>query len=102
MASTLTRSVQISPSITVRNIVARPPRYKVLLLNDDINMKKYVMVTLRKVIPDMTQDESYAKTMQAHYRGSATLRICDQPLAENYCEGLRINGLTSRMEPEGF
>lgn len=106
VTTTLYRSSTLSSTRSSTRVVVRKspvnkrlPQYKVLLINDDQNMKKYVMTVLKKVIPDMTHQESYDKTMEAHTLGRSILRHCDQPIAEDYCQGLRDNGLISLMEP---
>lgn len=36
---------------------------------------------------------------EAHETGVALVIACPQEDAERYCEGLRLNGLTSTIEP---
>ena len=38
---------------------------------------------------------------EAHETGVALVVACPQDNAERYCEGLRLNGLTSTIEPGG-
>jgi ATP-dependent Clp protease adaptor protein ClpS len=38
---------------------------------------------------------------EAHTNGVACLVSCPQEDAEKYCEGLRLNGLISTIEPAG-
>lgn len=76
----------------------RPPHYKVVLHNDVKNRIGYVVSILPRVIKDMNYNEAYAKTMEAHEGGSSVLRVCAQELAEDYCEGLRVNGLRASIQ----
>lgn len=38
---------------------------------------------------------------EAHISGVALVTACAQENAERYCQGLRNNGLTATMEPDG-
>lgn len=94
----------------------RPPIYKVLLHNDNHNSREYVVRVLVKVVDCLSLDEAVS-VMQvyfifsvffallfhqlAHETGIALVTACAQEEAELYCQGLRNNGLTSTIEPDG-
>lgn len=75
------------------------PPYRVILHNDDINRREYVVQVLMKVIPGMTVDNAVNIMQEAHYNGLSVVIICSQSEAEEYCMQLRRNGLLSTIEP---
>jgi len=85
----------------VRTRKKKPPRYQVLLHNDDVNRRDYVVKVLLKIVPTLTMDDAVNIMNEAHINGMAAVIICGQEEAEEYCEGLRKNGLISTIEPVG-
>jgi len=79
----------------------KPPRYQVLLHNDEVNRREYVVKVLLKIVPTLTMDDAVNIMNEAHFNGMAAVIICAQEEAEEYCEGLRNNGLVSTIEPVG-
>lgn len=79
----------------------RPPQYKVLLHNDNVNRREYVVQVLLKVVDGMTVDDAVNVMNEAHMEGVGLVVISPQEEAEKYCEGLRGHGLTSTVEPAG-
>lgn len=82
---------------TVRKLA---PRYRVLLHNDDFNSMEYVVQTLLKTVPSLTQPQAVNIMMEAHTNGLALVITCAQEHAEFYCETLKNHGLTSTIEPD--
>jgi len=76
------------------------PRYKVLLHNDPVNSMEYVVVTLRQVVPSLSEQDAIAVMLEAHNTGVGLVIVCDLEPAEFYCETLKAKGLTSTIEPE--
>ena len=76
------------------------PRYKVLLHNDPVNSMEYVVVTLRQVVPSLSEQDAIAVMLEAHSTGVGLVIVCDLEPAEFYCETLKAKGLTSTIEPE--
>ena len=76
------------------------PRYKVLLHNDPVNSMEYVVVTLRQVVPSLSEQDAIAVMLEAHNTGVGLVIVCDIEPAEFYCETLKAKGLTSTIEPE--
>jgi ATP-dependent Clp protease adaptor protein ClpS len=78
----------------------KPPLYKVMLHNDNYNRREYVVRVLLKVVEEVRDAEDAARVMQeAHESGVALVVATAQDKAEEYVEGLRLNGLVSTMEP---
>ncbi len=82
---------------TVRKLA---PRYRVLLHNDDFNSMEYVVRTLMKTVPSLTQPQAVSIMMEAHTNGIALVITCAQEHAEFYCETLKNHGITSTIEPD--
>ncbi|MFM7360501.1 MAG: ATP-dependent Clp protease adapter ClpS [Cyanobium sp.] len=76
------------------------PRYKVLLHNDPVNSMEYVVVTLRQVVPSLSEQDAIAVMLEAHNTGVGLVIVCDLEPAEFYSETLKAKGLTSTIEPE--
>ncbi|MEB3272063.1 MAG: ATP-dependent Clp protease adapter ClpS [Synechococcus sp.] len=76
------------------------PRYRVLLHNDPVNSMEYVVVTLRQVVPSLSEQDAIAVMLEAHNTGVGLVIVCDLEPAEFYCETLKAKGLTSTIEPE--
>ena len=76
------------------------PRYKVLLHNDPVNTMEYVVVTLRQVVPSLSEQDAIAVMVETHNTGVGLVIVCDLEPAEFYCETLKAKGLTSTLEPE--
>jgi ATP-dependent Clp protease adaptor protein ClpS len=76
------------------------PRYRVLLHNDPVNAMEYVVMTLREVVPSLSEQDAIAVMLEAHNTGIGLVIVCDIEPAEFYCESLKAKGLTSTIEPE--
>ena len=104
-----------------------PPNYKVLLHNDAVNKREYVVQVLLKarvappapprrstprsrprarrpaaaqVVEGMTLERAYDIMSEAHEYGLALVLITVQEEAENICDSLRNNGLVATVEPD--
>lgn len=78
----------------------KPPKYRVMLHNDSVNRREYVVKVLLKVVDGYTVDDAVNVMQKAHIDGLACVISCSQEDAETYCEGLRGNGLISSVEPD--
>tara|TARA_B100000700_G_C14630371_1_gene662512 strand:+ start:304 stop:669 length:366 start_codon:yes stop_codon:yes gene_type:complete len=78
----------------------KSPLYKVLLHNDPINPMDYVVITLRQVVPKLSEQDAISVMLEAHNTGVGLVIVCDLEPAEFYSETLRSKGLTSTIEPE--
>ena len=76
------------------------PRYKVLLHNDPVNTMDYVVITLRQILPQLTEQDAISVMLETHNTGVGLVITCDLEPAEFYCESLKSKGLTSTIEPE--
>lgn len=78
----------------------RQPLYRVLLHNDPVNTRDYVVATLRTVVPQLSEQDAVTVMLEAHNMGVGLVIVCDQEPAEFYSEQLKGKGLTSTIEPE--
>lgn len=77
-----------------------PPLYRVLLHNDAMNRREYVVQALMKVVDGLSMEDAIHVMQEAHHNDIALVTVVAQNLAEEYVTGLRRNGLTSTLEPE--
>ena len=81
-------------------VKSKSPLYKVLLHNDPVNTMDYVVLTLRQVVPQLSEQDAIAVMLQAHSTGVGLVIICDLEPAEFYSEALKSKGLFSTIEKE--
>ena len=60
---------------------ARPPLYKVILLNDDYTPREFVVQVLKAVFR-MNEDQAYRVMMTAHRRGACVIAVYARDVAE--------------------
>ncbi len=78
----------------------KSPLYKVLLHNDPVNSMDYVVLTLREVVPQLSEQAAIAIMLEAHNTGVGLVIVCDLEPAEFYSETLKSKGLSSSIEKE--
>ncbi len=61
--------------------VAKPPLYKVILLNDDYTPREFVVVVLKSVFR-MTEGQAMGVMMTAHQRGACVVAVYTREIAE--------------------
>ena len=61
--------------------IARPPLYKVMLLNDDFTPRDFVVRVL-KAIFRMNEDQAYRVMMTAHRKGACVIAVFTRDVAE--------------------
>ena len=78
----------------------KSPKYKVLLHNDPVNSMEYVTMSLREVVPQLSEQDAIAIMLEAHNTGVGLVIICDLEPAEFYSESLKSKGISSSIEKE--
>eukprot|EP00184_Porphyridium_aerugineum_P006951 CAMPEP_0184693920 /NCGR_PEP_ID=MMETSP0313-20130426/2020_1 /TAXON_ID=2792 /ORGANISM="Porphyridium aerugineum, Strain SAG 1380-2" /LENGTH=192 /DNA_ID=CAMNT_0027152099 /DNA_START=128 /DNA_END=706 /DNA_ORIENTATION=- len=78
----------------------KEPNWRVLLHNDDVHTFDYVTGSIVKVVKTVSRRKAHRITMQAHSHGIATVTTTWKALAEEYCKGLQMCGLTSSIAPD--
>ena len=71
----------VKPRTKVRPKTARPPLYKVILLNDDFTPREFV-VTVLKAVFRMNEDQAYNVMITAHKRGACVIAVFTRDVAE--------------------
>ena len=72
-------STKIKPKTTPKT--ARPPLYKVILLNDDYTPREFVVKVLEAVFR-MNESQAYRVMMTAHQRGACVIAVFTRDVAE--------------------
>ena len=78
----------------------KSPKYKVLLHNDPVNSMEYVTISLREVVPQLSEQDAIAIMLEAHNNGVGLVIVCDLEPAEFYCESLKSKGISSSIEKD--
>ena len=78
----------------------KSPKYKVLLHNDPVNSMEYVTITLREVVPQLSEQDAIVVMLEAHNTGVGVVIVCDLEPAEFYSESLKSKGISSSIEKE--
>lgn len=72
-------------------------QFKVLLFNDNVNLREFVARVLVSSIPDYSQSDAYMVMQQAHKVGMAVVGIWAMERAEDYCNQLKAGGLIATV-----
>ena len=78
----------------------KSPKYKVLLHNDPVNSMEYVTLSLREVVPQLSEQDAISIMLEAHNTGVGLVIVCDLEPAEFYSESLKSKGISSSIEKE--
>ena len=78
----------------------KSPKYKVLLHNDSVNSMEYVTISLREVVPQLSEQDAISIMLEAHNTGVGLVIVCDLEPAEFYSESLKSKGISSSIEKE--
>ncbi len=79
---------------------SKSPKYKVLLHNDPVNSMEYVTISLREVVPQLSEQDAISIMLEAHNTGVGLIIVCDLEPAEFYSESLKSKGISSSIERE--
>ena len=60
---------------------ARPPLYKVILLNDDFTPREFVVIVLKSIFR-MTEGEAMGVMLTAHQKGACVVAVYTREVAE--------------------
>jgi len=91
----------VDQEVEKRRQKKKPPLYRVMLHNDNVNRREYVVQVLMKTVPGMTVDTAVNIMQEAHVNGIACVITTSQQEAEDICEAMRGNGLIASIEPAG-
>jgi ATP-dependent Clp protease adaptor protein ClpS len=71
----------LKPRTKTKPRTARPPLYKVILLNDDYTPREFVVQVLKAVFR-MNADHAYHVMMTAHRKGASVIAVYTRDVAE--------------------
>jgi ATP-dependent Clp protease adaptor protein ClpS len=71
----------VKPKTSTKTKTARPPLYKVILLNDDYTPREFVVQVLKAVFR-MNEDQAYRVMITAHRRGACVIAVYARDIAE--------------------
>ena len=80
MSPTLVKS-QTLPRLKAKPKTARPPLWKVILLNDDFTPREFVVRVLKAVFR-MNESQAYRVMMTAHQKGACVIAVYTRDVAE--------------------
>ena len=95
----------VKPRLKTKPKTARPPLWKVILLNDDFTPREFVVAVLKAVF-HMGEEKAYAVMLTAHRRGCCVIAVFARDIAETKAKEAselgRANGypLFFTTEPE--
>ncbi len=72
---------KVKPRTKTKTVTARPPLYKVILLNDDFTPREFVIQVLKAVFR-MGADRAYHVMMTAHKKGACVIAVYTRDVAE--------------------
>jgi len=71
----------VKPRTKTQTRTARPPLFKVILINDDYTPREFVVLVLKAVFR-MSAERAYAVMMTAHKRGACVIAVYTRDVAE--------------------
>lgn len=97
--------IVVKPRVEPKLRTARPPLYRVLLLNDDYTPRDFVVTVLRSIFR-LTTDQARRVMLIAHTRGACVVAVYTRDVAETKasqgteCGAREGYPLTFSTEPE--
>lgn len=71
----------VTPRTKTKTKVAKPPLWKVILLNDDYTPREFVVLVLKAVFR-MNESQAYKVMMTAHQKGACVIAVYTRDVAE--------------------
>lgn len=75
--------------------------YKVLLHNDEHHDMEYVVTSLVKAVPQLSQAQAVDIMEETHQTGTGLVIVCPLEHAEMYCDSIKSFGLRATIEAGG-
>lgn len=96
MAKNPDHGTQTLPRTETRKKIQEPPRYRVVMHNDDYTTMEFVLRILRTIFRK-SEEESVVLMLQVHQQGSALAGVYTRDVAET-----KVAQVTAEAEMEGF
>jgi len=71
----------VKPRLKTKPKTARPPLWKVILLNDDFTPRDFVVAVLKAVFR-MNESQAYRVMMTAHQKGACVIAVYTRDVAD--------------------
>ena len=71
----------VKPRLKTKPKTARPPLWKVILLNDDFTPREFVVQVLKAVFR-MNESQAYMVMMTAHQKGACVIAVYTKDVAD--------------------
>jgi ATP-dependent Clp protease adaptor protein ClpS len=81
MSPTTDNPTIVKPRTKTATKIARPPLWKVILLNDDFTPREFVVQVLKAVFR-LNESQSYRVMMTAHQKGACVIAVYTRDVAE--------------------
>jgi ATP-dependent Clp protease adaptor protein ClpS len=81
MSPTIDNPTIAKPRTKTATKIARPPLWKVILLNDDFTPREFVVQVLKAVFR-LNESQSYRVMMTAHQKGACVIAVYTRDVAE--------------------
>ncbi|MDA0677362.1 MAG: ATP-dependent Clp protease adaptor ClpS [Chloroflexi bacterium] len=81
-----------------RTLLNHIPHYAVLLHNDEVHSMDFVVESLLKSVPCLTQPEAIAIMLETHQTGRGVVIVCPLEQAEHYRDRIRSFTLGCTIE----
>jgi ATP-dependent Clp protease adaptor protein ClpS len=88
--------IDLKPRLKTRTKVARPPLFKVILVNDDFTPREFVVRVLKAEFR-MTEDQAHRVMITAHTKGVCVVAVFTQEVAET-----KATRATEMARKEGY
>lgn len=96
-ATMIQESTVKKPAPTRRDPRPLPP-YRLLIHNDDVNTFEHVIKTILQ-LTNLTPEEAFARTLEAHESGVALLLVTHKERAELFVDQFMSCKITTSIEP---
>ncbi len=81
-----------------RTLLEHIPHYAVILHNDDVHSMDFVVDSLLKSVPGLTQPEAIDIMLETHEKGQCVVIVCPLEQAEHYRDRIRSFTLVCSIE----
>ena len=81
-----------------RTLLKHIPHYKVILHNDEVHSMDFVVESLLKSVPGLSQPEAINIMLETHDKGQGVVTVCPLEQAEHYRDRIRSFNLGCTIE----
>ena len=82
-----------------RTLLEHIPHFAVILHNDELHSMDFVVESLLKSVPGLSQPEAIGIMLETHEKGQGVVIVCPLEQAEHYRDRIRSFKLGCTIEP---